>query len=98
MQFDRDNPGLGQAGFYAACKNGEYLIWQLRQLPWEVLKPYRGHLSEIAERAAKRTMEYAAVAYADYANYAAALNAARQKALQMQADDIHQLIPVWPGD
>ena len=137
MQFDRANPGAGQAGFYEACQNGEYLLWQLYKLPGKVLNLYRKQYVEIARRAAKRAAEYAATATdaeaaayagvaeafasraarpkyvtfaaaatrateaaafaAEAAAAAAAMNAARHKELQRQADDIHQLIPVWPG-
>ena len=146
-EFDRLYPGKGQAGFYTSCQNGEYLIWQLRQLPWKVLSLYRLQLAEIARRAANRACGYVAAAdtsadiptavkyltdakraanrAADLATktadaflntdratsfaVAAAGNSidvcnvaacaeARQKELQMQADDVHELIPVWPGE
>lgn len=159
-EFDRLNPGAGQSGFYTACQNGEYLLWQLAQLPNEVLAPYRVQITKIVNKAVKRAGKYAAEA-ASYAAYttasvttvdadavdatyaaevsevsdivngaaaavaafaAAARNAAnvfyayayaaaavraaaaaataseRQAELQQQADDIHMLIPTWPGE
>ena len=131
-EFDRLYPGAGQSGFYAACQDGEYLIWQLRKLSENQLMPYKAQLAEIAKRAAKRAEGYAtstdayAYAYAhatdDYAvvyvvcaaatatHYAASCaalakaanpaeaDAARQKERQLQANDIHELIPAWPGE
>ena len=144
IEFDRANPGAGQAGFYEACQNGEYLLWQLRQLYEDQLKPYRASLVEVARRAALRARGWesmAVVVDADfdlYANDAAmisanAANAAEEvaeggavffvagattraakwagqaaafsggrsrqrKELELQAYDIHELIPVWPGE
>ena len=132
IEFDEQYPGKGQAGFYASCQNGSYLLWQLCRVPEEQLLPHVAHLAEIAKRAAKRAEGYAtstdayAYAYAhatdDYAvvyvvcaaatatHYAASCaalakaanpaeaDAARQKERQLQANDIHELIPAWPGE
>ena len=62
IEFDEQYPGQGQAGFYASCQNGEYLIWQLSQLPEEVLSLYKLQLAEIARRAANRACGYVAAA------------------------------------
>ena len=91
-EFDRLNPGAGQAGFYEACKNGRHLLWQLRKLSEEQLKPYRASLVEVARRAAARAREWASMtivydivdadSYADYAamDAANAANAAEKAA------------------
>lgn len=145
IEFDRRNPGKGQAGFYAACKNGGHLLWQLYKLSEDQLKPYRSSLVEVARRAAVRARKWASMtvvydivdadAYADYAamdsanaantaekaaggdavffvvraathaakwaGQAAAFSGGRSrqhKELELQAYDIKELIPVWPGE
>ena len=67
-EFDEQNPGQGQAGFYASCQNGNYLLWQLCRVPEEQLLPHMAALAEIAKRAAKRAGGYAATYYTA-ANY-----------------------------